>query len=320
MPKDCPICESLLLSTVGSPHGGYQLECPRCGRYSLSEDTLEDLPGTLRKSQEKRAALSHAVRKMVSHTPGAKLAWELVEHVVADPSLPPLSDQLANFMEWAATAQPSYGKEVELTDATLGATGALDNDNLWLVLEYAHESGYIAKLPETYVGGASVGFVDGVRLTFRGWHFVEDVRRGKVASRVAFMAMKFGDSALDAVYQQCFKEAVADAGFSLKRLDEGQAAGLIDDRLRVEIRQARFLISDLTHQNNGAYWEAGYAEGLGKQVIYTCEAGAFRSNPPHFDTNHHLTVIWDHGNLDAARAKLRDTIRATFPDEAKLAD
>lgn len=305
---------------MGPAHGRYQLDCPRCGRYSLSEEALEDLPGHLRQSQGKRAALSHAVRKMVSSTAGAYLAWEMVEHVLADSALPPLSDQLANFMEWAATAQPSYGKEVDLSDATLAATGALDNDNLWLVLEYAHESGYIAGLPETFFGGASAGFVNGVRLTFRGWHFVEDVRRGRVASRVAFMAMKFGDSTLDAVYQSCFKAAVADAGFSLKRLDEGQAAGLIDDHLRVEIRQARFLISDLTHQNNGAYWEAGYAEGLGKPVIYTCEVSAFRANPPHFDTNHHLTVIWDQNNLEAARARLRDTIRATLPDEARLAD
>ena len=37
------------------------------------------------------------------------------------------------------------------------------------------------------------------------------------------------------------------------------------------IRDAKFVIADLTHDNNGAYWEAGYAEGLGKPVIYICE-------------------------------------------------
>ena len=52
-------------------------------------------------------------------------------------------------------------------------------------------------------------------------------------------------------------------------------AGLIDDRLRVEIRTSRFLIADLTHENAGAYWEAGFAEGLGKPVIYTCEKSKF---------------------------------------------
>jgi len=35
--------------------------------------------------------------------------------------------------------------------------------------------------------------------------------------------------------------------------------------------------------NPGAYWEAGYAEGLGKPVIYTCEEAKF-VEASHFDT------------------------------------
>ena len=70
--------------------------------------------------------------------------------------------------------------------------------------------------------------------------------------------------------------AVASAGFDLVRLDEDPQAGSIDERLRVEIRKSRFLVADLTHGNPGAYWEAGFAEGLGKPVIYTCEKDDFR--------------------------------------------
>jgi nucleoside 2-deoxyribosyltransferase len=134
------------------------------------------------------------------------------------------------------------------------------------------------------------------------------------------MAMKFGDPQLDNIYQNHFKAAVRATEFELKRLDEGQPAGLIDDRLRVEIRQSRFLIADLTHHNNGAYWEAGYAEGLGKPVIYTCRKDAFKQEGTHFDTNHHLTVIWDPDNMGEAVERLKATIRATLPGEAKLGD
>jgi len=42
--------------------------------------------------------------------------------------------------------------------------------------------------------------------------------------------------------------------------------------MRVEIRSAKFLVADLTDENRGAYWEAGFGEGLGKKVYYTCEA------------------------------------------------
>ena len=79
------------------------------------------------------------------------------------------------------------------------------------------------------------------------------------------------------------------AGFDLFKSDDEPRAGLIDDQLRVDIQSSDFLIADLTHDNLGAYWEAGYAEGLGKPVIYTCEQENFwlETNPfwyqPSFD-------------------------------------
>jgi len=134
------------------------------------------------------------------------------------------------------------------------------------------------------------------------------------------MAMKFGDEALDNLVENYIKSAVEQTGFELLRLNDLPRAGLIDDRLRVEIRTSRFLIADLTHENAGAYWEAGFAEGLGKPVIYTCEKTKFDRDKTHFDTNHHLTVIWDVENPREAAENLKATIRATLPDEAKLTD
>jgi len=157
-------------------------------------------------------------------------------------------------------------------------------------------------------------------LSMDGWQRYEALKRGRSDSTKAFMAMKFGDPVLDAVYRDCLKPAVAQTGFDLLRLDEKPRAGLIDDRPRVEIRSSRFIIADLTHRNLGAYWEAGYAEGLGKPVIYTCEKSVFEKGNTHFDTNHHLTVPWEQANLADAVQRLKDTIRATLPAEAKLND
>ena len=92
-----------------------------------------------------------------------------------------------------------------------------------------------------------------------------------------------------------FRKAVRQAGFELIRLDDSPPAGLIDDRLRVEIQSSDFLIADLTHDNLGAYWEVGYAEGLGKPVVYTCEKTKFDQEETHFDTNHHLLALRGNG-------------------------
>jgi nucleoside 2-deoxyribosyltransferase len=134
------------------------------------------------------------------------------------------------------------------------------------------------------------------------------------------MAMAFGDAETDEAYRTCFKPAIAQCGFELRRIDEKPPAGLIDNRLRVEIRRSRFLVVDLTHDNRGAYWEAGFAEGLGKPVIYTCETEHFERSGTHFDTNHQHTIVWNSQSFGEVASHLKDTIRATIPAEAKMFD
>lgn len=49
------------------------------------------------------------------------------------------------------------------------------------------------------------------------------------------------------------------------------------------------MVVDLTHQNNGAYFEEGYAMGLGKPVIQLCR----KDTKLHFDIAQKNTIIWD---------------------------
>jgi len=86
----------------------------------------------------------------------------------------------------------------------------------------------------------------------------------------------------------------------------------------VEIRRARFLIADLTGGNNGAYWEAGFAEGLGKKVIYTCRRDW--ADKIHFDKDQFVRVPWDEDSLDDACEDLKGIIRNTFEGEVKMED
>ena len=53
-------------------------------------------------------------------------------------------------------------------------------------------------------------------------------------------------------------------------------------------------------------------------MIYICKKGHIPK--VHFDTNHHLIVEWDPDDLLKTAAKLKNTIRATLPAEAKLDD
>lgn len=56
------------------------------------------------------------------------------------------------------------------------------------------------------------------------------------------------------------------------------------------IHNCKFLVADLTTQNLGVYYEAGYAKALGKAVIFTCKDSWF--DKIHFDIKQIQTINW----------------------------
>lgn len=72
-----------------------------------------------------------------------------------------------------------------------------------------------------------------------------------------------------------------------------------------EITACKFLVADLTSQNNGVYYEAGYAKALGKTVIMTCKDTDFKDR--HFDIAQVQTLSWK--NADELASVLSQQIR-----------
>lgn len=267
----------------------------------------------LRHRPKSAALLSHLVRDMQRDGDGPKLTTHSITRLLEGRRAPTPPEQLDNLVRFLGDTLEAPGTSLHLAPSQHRAVvGALSDDNFHWLLSHAVRSGYLEGMLHT--GGGEL------TLTFQGWLEYGVLKQGRSDSRRAFMAMRFGDAALDRVYAECFKPSVRAAGFDLTRLDDRPPAGSIDDRLRVEIRKARFLIADLTDGNLGAYWEAGYAEGLGRPVVYTCEAAYFSEKGTHFDTSHHHTVLWSLEDLPSAGQRLRDTIRATLPHEAVLED
>ncbi len=152
-----------------------------------------------------------------------------------------------------------------------------------------------------------------VNLTLKGWEQYETEKRGEFAGNQGFLAMQFNDDDLDAFVRDVVKPAVKDeTGYDLVDMRDVGRAGIIDNIMRVQIRDSAFVIADLTHDNYGAYWEAGYAEGLGKPVIYICEKEKFESKTTHFDTNHCTTVLWSMDNVEGFKKELIATIRRSL--------
>jgi len=320
MAENCLICNRALKKLEHREDAGY-FDCGYCGPYSLTGTAAAVLRGTLSESHPEtpriKAVLSHAIKRRYEKGTWVKIDSHTLEQLIRENWLPSLPEQANNLVRWLGDNQLP-GEGIQLTSAdSQNIIGAETLRGVAFVIDYVYSAGLIDGI-ESKEMSTNKRIVD-AKLSMSGWARYEELRRGAADARKAFMAMKYGEPEMDAVFEQ-LRAAVSQTGYDLVRLDKQQAAGLIDDKLRVEILTSRFLISDLTHSNPGAYWEAGYAEGLGKPVIYTCKKQIFDKQSTHFDTNHHLTVLWEPEKLDAATAELKATIRATLPSEAKMTD
>ena len=162
-----------------------------------------------------------------------------------------------------------------------------------------------------YVGNPTV-FVD-LNLTLKGWERYAQEKRGELKGHYGFIAMQFDERDLDNFVRNVVKPAVkSGVNYDLVDMRDVARPGVIDNIMRVQIRDADFVIVDLTHDNNGAYWEAGYAEGLGKPVVYICERTKFETERTHFDTNHCTTVPWSKDAPDEFSQALIATLRRSL--------
>ena len=152
------------------------------------------------------------------------------------------------------------------------------------------------------------------RVSHRGYARYQELEGKSADSSQAFVAMWF-DSSMDAVYQDAIAPAIEDAGYAPTRVDNVQHNRKIDDEIIALIRRSRFVVADFTAGNpkesrGGVYYEAGFAYGLGREVIHTCRADFVEAL--HFDTRQYNHIVWSGDDLPQFRKDLRHRIEATI--------
>ena len=142
-----------------------------------------------------------------------------------------------------------------------------------------------------------------------GWKRVDFLQREKEKiSRNVFVAMSFAPDMNET--RETIKKAITGNGFIPRIMDEIEHNHQIVPEMLYEIRAARFVIAELTGHNNGAYFEAGYALGCGKEVIQVCNKSKFGEDG-HFDVKQINTVMWEDQDdlLKRLDARIKATIR-----------
>lgn len=151
--------------------------------------------------------------------------------------------------------------------------------------------------------------IERITVTVDGYARIDSLKTSSVDSAQAFVAMWFDDETDDA-YEKGIKPAIEQSGYTPMRIDRKPDANKLDDDIIAEIGRSRFLVSDMTHGEDGArgsvYFEAGFADGLGIPIIYTCRRDLV--SKVHFDTRQYAHIVWE--TPDDLRKGLMDRILA----------
>ncbi len=149
-----------------------------------------------------------------------------------------------------------------------------------------------------------------IRLTPKALARVDELQKDINNNKNIFVAISFAKEA-EQIWN-AITEAIEDkdVGFvDIAKKEKIHNQQIMPHIMRL-IRESRFLIMDITDPNYGAYYEAGYALGLGKEVIITCrkdvhDRKAFKCDKdetcrfeekalkPHFDIAQKQILVWE---------------------------
>lgn len=151
--------------------------------------------------------------------------------------------------------------------------------------------------------------VDAFFRTVRFWEAVDNLKNSGINNKQAFVAMWF-DKAMNDYYKDGIKKAIEEAGYVPVRIDLKDFNDKICDEIIAEIRRAKFMIADCSEYRTGVFFEAGFAKGLGREVIFTVREADVEKLKEHFDTRQYNHIVYD--SPEDLRKKLYNRIGATI--------
>jgi hypothetical protein len=131
-----------------------------------------------------------------------------------------------------------------------------------------------------------------------------------------FIASAFDHDDIDAIYDEVICPVLEELRIRPLRVDRVEHNDDIDKRIFQLLDQSQLCIADLTHARPSVYYEAGYAFGTGKPVIYLARSDHFRAHPGdptgnlrvHFDLQMKNIIQWTEPN-ETLKKRLRSRLR-----------
>ena len=155
------------------------------------------------------------------------------------------------------------------------------------------------KTESPIVGGAT-----DIKITSKGWNRFKETenKTPNENSKTVFVAMWIHTSMN--TLKKSIQKAIRNSGYEPLRIDDKKHSNnTIDNEILSEIEKAKFVVCDITSSDvekprSSVYFEAGYARGKNKPVIWTCSGEMKEIHFKSFDTSHYKCLFWNENNME----------------------
>ena len=215
------------------------------------------------------------------------------------------ADRLLQFISSSTETVGSPYNIREIEDGAYAWSESTSEEEIGFLVNYLLNRGWLDAhdgIPRVNIGPYYLPVI--FRVTVDGYSHIGGLHTVTDSSQ-AFVAMWLSDAVKEA-YDQGIALAIEDSGYKPFLITGKEYIDKIEDEIIAEIKRSRFLVADFSHGDDGVrgsvYYEAGFAHGLNRPVIFACREGSTL----HFDTNHFNHIIWT--SPEELRQKLRHRI------------
>lgn len=295
----CALCNQTVINRHTIDGDLYSIECKICGKYESTD--LDDL-GFREFSEGKKAMISAYTRELYEYdSPKPKLhtlSENQIKSIIERYKKKTVIEKLNNLILYGGRKSHYFGQPFRFDgENDYPITYSANKEEFDNIRDQAFDAKYFM-LPTS--GGNA-------KLTWEGWKKLEQLKELGILSKKCFVAMSCSED-LSEIYEQGIKEAIIEAGYEPIFIEKEEHNEKICDLIIAEIRACKFLIVDVTGQRQNVYYEAGFAHGLGRDVIWTCKQDEIEE--AHFDTRQYNHITWE--DAEDLRKKLVSRIKATI--------
>ncbi|RKS42507.1 nucleoside 2-deoxyribosyltransferase-like protein [Gillisia mitskevichiae] len=233
---------------------------------------------------------------------------DFLEKLINESVIPRFPDEkIENLLNYLHSIQDYEGSRIRFPQIEKGSFARSlyfkNHQELVFYLSTLINLGYITGGERSTTAGTDIV---NINLTYAGLSKIIEFQENESQSNRCFIAMSFSNNHNQ--LREKIKDSVIKTGYHPILIDEIHYDSdiSINDALIAEIKKCKFLVADFTDHKHGVYFEAGFALGLKRPVIYLCNNEDF--DKTHFDTNHYPHIIYS--DLDEMQKGLENKINA----------